>query len=360
MPWYAAKPVSGIWGFHWTMDSLDPDKVVDGKHQIASHDYPMIGPYDSSDPHVLEYHVLLMKLAGIDGVIIDGYGTADFYDYRQLHINTGHLIQYLRKAGLKYTICYEDQSVKHMVAGGKLDHREAAAHARKQLLWLDSQWFDDDNYVRVDDRPLLLVFGPQYFNRNQWKRVRRGLAHNPLLIGLPHLVESHALDGAFVWPPVQGGKTIAPADWTGRLRHLYAASADTIAVAFPGFHDYYKEAGKHDSYGFIDSRNGATLRETLRLSADRPILQIATWNDFGEGTVVEPTLNDGFKRLETVQKHCLDDNADPAALRLPIALHKLRKAKGNIANATADLDKVAAALRDGRVKDAKIILAQYQ
>ena len=38
-------------------------------------------PYDSADPVALEYHVALMKLAGIDGVIVDWYGMDNFNDY---------------------------------------------------------------------------------------------------------------------------------------------------------------------------------------------------------------------------------------------------------------------------------------
>ena len=63
------------WGIHWTMQYENPN-IVDamGKRQIASHYYPIIGPYDSTDPNVLEYHMLLMKYSGIDGVMIDWYG----------------------------------------------------------------------------------------------------------------------------------------------------------------------------------------------------------------------------------------------------------------------------------------------
>src|SRR6266436_4882238 len=82
MPWYVAKPYSGNWGWHWTMNHFDPDSVnASGEPQIASWYCPLIGPYDSSDPAVLEYHVLLMKLAGIDGVIVDWYGFAPYRDY---------------------------------------------------------------------------------------------------------------------------------------------------------------------------------------------------------------------------------------------------------------------------------------
>src|SRR5580765_7693728 len=82
MPWYTAKPHSSSWGWHWTMDHFDPDKVnASGEREIASWYYPLIGPYDSSDPAVLEYHVLLMKLAGVDGAIVDWYGFAPYWDY---------------------------------------------------------------------------------------------------------------------------------------------------------------------------------------------------------------------------------------------------------------------------------------
>ena len=119
MPWYSSQNISEKWGWHWTMNHFDPESDTQRKRrQIASHYYPLIGPYDSNDPHALECQVLLMKFAGIDGVIIDWYGITDHNDYATLHRNTNHLIAYIKKAGLRFAICYEDQSIKHMIAGG--------------------------------------------------------------------------------------------------------------------------------------------------------------------------------------------------------------------------------------------------
>ena len=73
MPWYMAKPHSQLWGWHWTMGTFDPEKRENGRPTIASHYHPIIGPYDSADPDVSEYHALLMKLAGMDGVVVDWY-----------------------------------------------------------------------------------------------------------------------------------------------------------------------------------------------------------------------------------------------------------------------------------------------
>ena len=38
-----------------------------------------------------------MKLAGIDGVVIDWYGTSTLHDYETIHRNTAHLIEYVKK-----------------------------------------------------------------------------------------------------------------------------------------------------------------------------------------------------------------------------------------------------------------------
>ncbi len=66
------------------MHAVNPDKTANGKEELASHFHPLIGAYDSSDQSVLEYHFLTMKVAGIDGIIIDWYGLQDFRDYKIL------------------------------------------------------------------------------------------------------------------------------------------------------------------------------------------------------------------------------------------------------------------------------------
>src|SRR4051812_25862406 len=82
MPWFVAKPFSSSWGWHWTMNHYNPEVInASGARQVASWYYPLIGPYDSADPVVLEYHVLLMKLGGVDGVIVDWYGPDNYNDY---------------------------------------------------------------------------------------------------------------------------------------------------------------------------------------------------------------------------------------------------------------------------------------
>ncbi len=64
-----------------------------------------------------------------------------------------------------------------------------------------------------------------------------------------------------------------------------------VSSAFPRFHDIYGQVPGNTSYGHLDDANGSTLTSTLRraMTNSSAIVQIVTWNDFGEGTVVEPT-----------------------------------------------------------------------
>ena len=367
MPWYASKPVSGNWGWHWTMDRFKPDKVVaNGRRELASHYRPLIGPYDSNDPDVLECQVLLMKFAGISGVIIDWYGTENFNDYATIHRNSLSLIKYIKQAGLKFAICYEDQSVKHMVQGGKLKKADEVAHGKKVLKWLDQNWFADPAYVKVKGKPILLIFGPQHFKKAQWTQMMTGLSKRPHLYALPHLAQNAGANGAFGWPPVDGGKNVTPAVWQTYLGNLYSRGAkgeSIIALVFPKFHDIYKEAGTQASYGYLDGQGGKTFEQTLELAwkSNSALIQIATWNDYGEGTMIEPTKEFAYRYLESIQRRFAANGKfayTPIDLRLPIMLHQLRKHYAGNRGLTAKLNHASKLLFASRTGEAKTLLMQ--
>jgi hypothetical protein len=136
MPWFEADPTARRWGWHWTMNKYDPTVVQNDRREIASKYYPVIGPYDSSDPHVIEYHLLLMHIAGIDGVIIDWYGIRDLWDYGIIHRNTGLLVEQVRSYGLKVAICYEDKTIPILVKEGRVAAGDRVAHAVETIDWL--------------------------------------------------------------------------------------------------------------------------------------------------------------------------------------------------------------------------------
>ena len=121
MPWFQTPASQGgtggsQWGWHWRMNTQNPN-VVDatGKRQIASYYYPKIGPYDSTDPHVIEYHSLLMKYSGIDGVLIDWYGVQGSNgDVNSLLTASNAFVNKSNSYGLSFGVVLEDRFARHL------------------------------------------------------------------------------------------------------------------------------------------------------------------------------------------------------------------------------------------------------
>jgi hypothetical protein len=364
MPWYQTPDVSGYWGWHWTMEHFNPENMdVNGRREIASHYMPLTDVYDSQDETVLEYQVLLMKLSGIDGVIVDWYGTENFRDYAVLNAATEKLFEYTQRAGLQFALAYEDVTIRFMTNENHITSDEAHSRAQEDMLHAQN-WFSDDSYLRYNEQPLLFVYGPQYFRSpTDWETIFSVLDTTPALITLDGHMDFAALS-SYPWPPMEyaGGATLAPAVLQSYLELFYrnAQRRDYIVGgAFPAFHDIYSEADVRSSYGYLDPQNGDTLRLTLDLALQNNVdlIQLITWNDYGEGTMIEPTEEYGYQYLEIVQetrRTLSDDFAFTADdLRLPFQLFQLRKANPK----NPQLDEAFTAIINGDITSTQALLS---
>jgi hypothetical protein len=376
MPWFTAKPYNNDWGWHWTMDHFNPDMTnASGERQIASWYYPLIGPYDSSDPAVLEYHVLLMKLAGVDGVIVDWYGSANFLDYGVNNRATEKLFQFTRKAGLKFSVCYEDQTIQHMLDGNYLTASNATLHARQEMLYLQTIFFSDANYLRLNGHPVLLNFGPQYFmTSSNWENIFSVLdaTNQPAFF-----TEDNRLTvgtGAFSWPPMwmsqspgTGGvlSEAALKNYLAGFNQKAVTWPASISSAFPRFHDIYQRAGLRNYLGYLGDRHGDTLRETLSLGMTNSsaIVQIITWNDFGEGSMVEPTQEYGYRDLGIIQdfrRQYLQSDfpCNTNDLAMAFQFYNLRQQSLTNAILSSKLDCIFSNIVSGKIGNANFQLKQ--
>jgi hypothetical protein len=364
MPWFVSQPFSGSWGWHWTMNHFNPNVTnpANGQQEIASWYYPLIGPYDSADPAVLEYHVLLMKLAGMDGAVVDWYGMDNFNDYAVNNTRTLDLFNYTRKAGLKFSLCYEDATIQQVINGGFITAGGAVAHAQQTMLYVQTNFFTDPGFLRWKTLPVLLNFGPQYFLTSAaWTSNFSVLnaSNQPAFFTEDNRL-TPAGTGAFDWPPMWMSQTNAqsPSEpvLSDSAMNSYLAAFDQkagawpafVSSAFPRFHDIYAQAGVEPSFGYLDDQNGATFQETLTraMTNSSACVQVVTWNDFGEGTVVEPTVEYGYRDLGVIQsfrRQYLDPDFpfQTNDLLLPLRLYNLRKQYG-AANAalSAEMDRV--------------------
>ena len=279
MPWFEAKPVSQAWGWHWTMNAYNPDRANNGRREIAAHYYPLCEPYDSGDPAVIEYHLLLMKLAGIDGVVVDWYGLEEFLDYAVNHRNTKAVFAQANRLGLHLAVCYEDQTIPKLIEAGRLAAANKVRHARQELAWMRENWFSLPGYLKLHDKPVLLSFGQSGLTDAEWAEVFDSAKDSLVYVSLHH--RRSAAEGAFDWPlPKEGLPAVK----------RFHVDAKTWPISIPvAFHPISRylfrgqgplELGPHRRRQGtnVDHDPGARLAERRTCRADRHLERLGRGN----------------------------------------------------------------------------------
>ncbi|SHJ72557.1 glycoside hydrolase family 71/99-like protein [Aquimarina spongiae] len=327
LPWFQSKDYDGYWGQHWTMTNQNPDQLDEnGNAQIASYYNPMIGPYSSNDPDLHEYHFLTMKLSGVDGVIFDWYGSKDLHDYGLIKQSTETFIETLEDLGLKFSIMYEDRVAMQAAQAGLSTSTVAAA--QEDFSYINDTYFSSPEYMEYNGKKLLFVFGPHHINtENEWNEVFEVLPE-----------ENHP-DYLTLWAASNrvGANSAGEFLWVDKdhlLAHEYyydtypTMNKITVGSSYPGFKSFYKDGGWSDGINewSIDTDQGNTFVETLNYThhEQSDFIQIITWNDFGEGTMIEPTEEFGFMYLQILQQYT-GVPFTPNDLQVAADLYKIRK-----------------------------------
>jgi len=304
MPWFETKNTSENhqWGIHWTMANKSPDNIIDvgNKRFIASRYYPEIHPYGSGDLDLIDYQIQLMKYSGIDGVLMDWPGTTKAFDYPKNLNNADAFIKKLEAAGLKFAIVYEDHNLGLAVEGGFIRKNDTLAQGRKDMEWLRDHYFGRKNYIKVKDAPLLMTLGPQTLSKpDEWDFVFDTLPQKPTFLTLWY--QSH-----------QGGKHCKGeypwiyTDFIDGVKNFYKNRPLEVkfGIVYPGLNTSYVEGGWPGPDWALPYNGLSTFTELLDLALetkDVEWIQIATWNDYGEGTMIEPTREFGTGFLNVLQ-----------------------------------------------------------
>jgi hypothetical protein len=359
MPWFQTPQTLGgqNWGFHWKFNNRNPNVIdANGERQIASHYYPKIGPYESSDADVIEYHMLLMKYAGVDGVLLDWYGVQGTNgDIGSLLTSSNAIVGRTDDFGLNFGVVMEDRFSANV------------DQAKANVGYLRDHYFNQPNYIRQGAAadPLLMVFGPITFQQPaQWTDILSAAGEDVEFLTLWYQSQQAGAnaDGEYSW--IYEDESLD--DHLARQRSFLLTKAPMLktaaGVAYPGFDDYYEEGGLGNVVPFeIPHNNGQTLAQTLALansySANIDMLQLATFNDYGEGTMFEPTVETGFNYLVQLQQFTGVPYSQ-SELELVYRLYRDRKQFAGNAASQAILNQASADLAALNVAGARSLLDQ--
>lgn len=225
---------------------------------------------------------------------------------------------------------------------------------KNDMLYMQQNYFNRPNYIKMNGAPFLIDFGPQTFLQpGDWDDVLSVLNPRPHFYTLWHQMwqggENARGEYAWLW-----------VDFLLGLGNFYDfnPSPEKMGVAYPGFHTFYDLGGWPGPGWRIDHNGTESFRQTLQLALDKGMtaIQIATWNDYGEGTMIEPTREFGTGFLEVLQK-TLVPQYTTKEFDIIRELYKKRiefKGRGDIQKV---LDQVAGALANMEPKKAAQILA---
>jgi len=238
-----------------------------------------------------------MKYAGVDGVFIDWPGTLNHNDYPQNHRNSEAIIRGTERVGLEFAVVYEDRNIGIGWEDGVVPDRIAAA--QNDIRHAGNNFFNKGNYVRVNGAPLLLVFGPITFqNPNDWTQIFSVLGQRPTFVTLWYESQDAGSNAAgeycWIWT-----------DYLDGVRNFYTNRPLGVKIggAYPGFRTFYREGGWQDDIHW-ELPYGSTFSQLLDLAISNNIgmIQLNTWNDYGEGTMIEPTREFGDTYLRQLQE----------------------------------------------------------
>lgn len=237
--------------------------------------------YNSADIAQIDRQITDMMSRGIDGLIVDWWHAGSIENATTQMMYRAELFP-----PFKFALMYDASQL-----GGLSDPTQRLIN---DLNYATQHYYTSSAYLKIGGRPVLLEFGLELYPID-WTRVQQGVTGNPLWIfrnvgGYARPMSS----GAFAWGASDTGTSYLDYFYSKSLG--YPATKFTWGAAAKGFDDSLAAWGQHR---FASQQCGqhwlAQLADAGKYYASQPTLldamQIATWNDYEEGTAIETGID---------------------------------------------------------------------
>jgi PKD repeat protein len=267
--------------------------------KIYAHYMPWFGSsshmnvgYRSDDGVQVKKQVEDMISRGIQGAIVDWYGPA-----ATLPDTSTKLVMKEAEAHAGFTFAVAEDAGA-LVTAAEQNGCDATGQLIADINYINSTFTASPAYLKVNGKTPIFMFGVTAWYVD-WTRVQPALPSNTVLIfrGGEGLSLSSS-GGAFQWLDINSSdpfdEQIAAQD------AFYSAASQkpsliTLGSAYKGFNDTPAEWGTNR---VVDQHCGQTWLDTFAAigrhysaSNQLPALQIVTWNDYEEGTAIEPGID---------------------------------------------------------------------
>ena len=253
--------------------------------------------YDSRQAAQVKKQVEDMQSRGIDGAILAWYGKNSYENATAQELKR----QAEAHPGFEFVI---------MVDHGALVWDSMGMSSTDALIthlnYLADNYYTSPAYTKINGRPAVLEFAME-LEPVDWTRVRSSIRGNPMIIFRnPNGWTRPFSDGAYSWEPSKD--TLSYLDYFYSQATKYPA-LQTMGSLSPTFND---SLATWSANRYVDGRCGQTWLDKSAAAAkyysankQLKLIQIATWNDYEEGSTVESGID-----------NCLDVTASVSGSQL--------------------------------------------
>jgi len=258
--------------------------------------------YSSTDPAQVHRQITDMISRGIDGVIIDWYGSNTFEDQATRVV----MAEAESHPGFTFAIMVDQGAIKWDSCSG-CSPQQALIN---QLQYVEQKYFSSPAYMTDLGRPVVTNFNIDLAYSVDWNAVNAALSTHPLFLFQNNSGFSHVLSGgSYSWVmPTTSDYGV------GYLSSFYGAGISSgeqvVGAAYKGFNDSLAAWGLHRIMG---QQCGQTWLKTFseingfyNATKSLPVLQLVTWNDYEEGTEIESGIDNCFSVSAAVSGNSLN------------------------------------------------------
>ncbi len=269
-------------------------------------------PYNSADRATIERHVAQAQSAGIDAFVQAWYGPQE--SNNQTETNFRALLDVAAARGFTAAVDLE-------VTGPFFADAGSVTNALATLLAKHAQ---HPAYLRYQGKPVIFFWRQQRFSVDEWTAIRNQVDPNRASLWIAEgtdLAYQAVFDGHHLYSIAWAD---SPADqlarWANQVRG-YAADNQVerlwVATAMPGYDD--TRLARTNTFS-VARANGDYYRQSWQgaVASQPDMIIITSFNEWPEGTHLEPSQNYGNQYLELTRQLVTELRGAPPAAPAPI------------------------------------------
>lgn len=302
-----------------------------GRWNIGSSIKPLMGNYSSSDPIVISKQIDWAIGYGVNIICFDFGWFNQYTPFDQVAIDSVLTSQLSEE--VYFTVLYFPDRFSN------LPKNRAKDVIVNHFDYLAEHYFSVPSYYQIDEKPLVFIIGlEEYYNIFNttgtyllFQEIKNRLKQDNLepffIFELDPLDEidptmnlEDILDGFFHWGGVWAGfenTSISYTQYSTKYQLINNRSkeiAEKTNVNFcpliiPGFNDWpYSKYYQNDIFEIRrnDTEFNYFFKSSIQtINKNPPLIFIHTWNDFHEGTSIEPSIEYGFRYLNYIKDFIL-------------------------------------------------------